>query len=157
MDDQRFFDLALKVISQHATEAERSELDAALEREPQLWTEFSRLTEDTRMAKDILPIIGAINATTGEFPAYARERLQTTVRQTLGRPKSAAAEPIARLRPAMQFMPATTQETNERPKTAVPPRHPPKSNQRWSWLLAIVIATAGALLAIIIWLFLAAK
>jgi hypothetical protein len=34
----------------------------------------------------VLPMMDAVKATAGEFPAYARERLQTKVRQTLGRP-----------------------------------------------------------------------
>ena len=45
------------------------------------------------MAKDVLPLVDACTSSTAQFPAYARERLQTTVRQTLGRPESAAEEP----------------------------------------------------------------
>ena len=40
MNDERFFDLAMKVIAQQATEAERAELDARLVREPGLKPEF---------------------------------------------------------------------------------------------------------------------
>ena len=93
MNDQRFFDLAMKVIAGQATDAERADLDALLAREPALRAEFTRLEADARVAKDVLPLVAACTSSTGQFPAYARERLQTTVRQTLGRPESAAEEP----------------------------------------------------------------
>ena len=93
MNDQRFFDLAMKVIARQANDAERADLDALLAREPELRAEFTRLEADARVAKDVLPLVAACTSSTGQFPAYARERLQTTVRQTLGRPESAAEEP----------------------------------------------------------------
>ena len=40
------------------------------------------------MAKDVLPLVAACTSSRDQFPAYARERLQTTVRQTLGRPRN---------------------------------------------------------------------
>jgi len=86
MNDQRFFDLAMKVVAHQATDTERAELDALLAREPELKTEFERLQADVRTAKDALPLVDAAEATAGELPAYARGRLQTKVRQTLGRP-----------------------------------------------------------------------
>jgi len=92
MNDQRFFDLAMKVVSRQANDAERADLDALLAREPELRAEFTRLEADARMAKDALPLVVACTSSTSQFPAYARERLQTTVRQTLGRPESAAEE-----------------------------------------------------------------
>lgn len=86
MNDERFFDLAMKVIARHATDAERAELDALLAREPDLKTELERLQADVRAAKQTLPLMDATQATAGELPAYARGRLQTKVRETLGRP-----------------------------------------------------------------------
>ncbi len=86
MNDERFFDLAMKVIARQATDAERAELDALLAREPELRAEFARLQADARVTKDALPLVDATQATTSELPAYARGRLQTKVRQTLGRP-----------------------------------------------------------------------
>jgi hypothetical protein len=88
MNDQRFFDLAMKVITRQANDAERADLDALLTREPELRAEFTRLEADARVTKDVLPLVAACTSSTGHFPAYARERLQTTVRQTLGRPES---------------------------------------------------------------------
>ena len=93
MNDQRFFDLAMKVIARQANDAERADLDALLAREPELRAEFARLEVDARVAKDALPLVNACSASKGELPVYARERLQTMVRQTLGRPESAAEEP----------------------------------------------------------------
>ena len=86
MNDQRWFDLAMKVIAGQATDAERAELDALLAREPEMSAEFARLEEGARVTKDALPLVDATRATTGELPAYARGRLQTKVRQTLGGP-----------------------------------------------------------------------
>src|SRR5207253_1098340 len=93
INDQSFFELAMKVIARQATDAERADLHALLAQQPELRAEFARLEADAGVAKDVLPLITACTASTGEFPAYARERLQTAVRQTLGRPKFAAKEP----------------------------------------------------------------
>ena len=92
MNDEHFFDLAMKVIARQATDAERAELDALLAREPALRAEFERLRADARVAKDALPLVDATQSATGELPAYARGRLQTKVQQTLGRP-AAEKEP----------------------------------------------------------------
>ena len=86
MNDERFFDLAMKITARHATEAERAELEALLTSNPQLKTDFERLQADVRTAKDALPLVDATQATAGELPPFARERLQTKVRETLGRP-----------------------------------------------------------------------
>jgi hypothetical protein len=98
MNAQSFFDLAMKVIARQATDAERADLGALLAQEPELRAEFERLETDVRVAKEALPLITACTASTGEFPAYARERLQTAVGQTLGRPKFVAKEPRRGLR-----------------------------------------------------------
>jgi hypothetical protein len=93
MNDQRFFDLAMKVIARQANDAERADLDALLAREPELRAEFTRLEADARVTKDALPLVNAMRETEGELPVYARGRLRTMVRQTLGRPESAGEEP----------------------------------------------------------------
>lgn len=77
MNDERFFDLAMKVISQQATDAERAELDTLMASEPGLRTAFTRLQADARLAKDVLPLMDATKASGDKLPAYARERLQT--------------------------------------------------------------------------------
>src|SRR5438034_9760820 len=93
MNDQRFFDLAMKVIARKANDAERTDLDAMLADKPELRAEFTRLEADARVAKDALPLVNAMRETRGELPVYARGRLRTMVRQTLGRPESAVEEP----------------------------------------------------------------
>lgn len=84
MSDQRFFDLAMKAIAHQATAAERAELDALLAREPGFRAEFARMQADVRLVKDVLPLVDATQPAAAELPAYARGRLQTKVRQTLG-------------------------------------------------------------------------
>jgi hypothetical protein len=80
------FDLAMKVIARQATDVERAELDALLASKPELKPEFERLQADVRIAREALPLVDATGAAAGELLAYARGRLQTKVRQTLGRP-----------------------------------------------------------------------
>ncbi len=92
MNDQDFFDLAMKAIAHQATDTERAELNALLASQPELNAEFERLQADVHAAKETLALVNATKATAGELPAYARERLQTKVRQTLGRHK-VSAEP----------------------------------------------------------------
>jgi hypothetical protein len=86
MNNDRFFDLAMKVIARQATEAERAELDTLVAQQPELKAEFERLQADVRLAREVLPLVSATEATAPELPAYARGRLQTKVRETLGRP-----------------------------------------------------------------------
>jgi anti-sigma factor RsiW len=74
----------MKVIARQATEAERAELDSLLTGNPELKAEFERLRADVRIGMELLPVVAATEATAPEFPAYAGERLQTKVRQTLG-------------------------------------------------------------------------
>ena len=89
MNDQRFFDLAMKVIAQRCTEAERAELEALVSGSPELKAEWERLQADARLARESAPLSSAMEKSSSEFPAYARERLQTKVRQTLGSPETA--------------------------------------------------------------------
>jgi hypothetical protein len=76
----------MKVIARQSTDTERADLDALLAREPELRAEFARLQADARLAKDTLPLVDAAKATGDKLPPYARRRLQTKVRETLGRP-----------------------------------------------------------------------
>lgn len=92
MNDQHFFDLAMKVIANQATTAERGELDSVVAGNPQLKAEFERLRAESRALKEVLPLVEATDAKAGELPGYARTRLQTKVRQTLGRTREAEHE-----------------------------------------------------------------
>ena len=51
MNDDHFFDLAMKIIAGQATEAERAELDALVARQPELKAELERLRADVRLAR----------------------------------------------------------------------------------------------------------
>ena len=84
MNDQRFFDRAMKAIARQCNEEERAELEAMLARQPELKAEWEKLQADARLAREVAPLVAAMQASGGEFPGYARERLQTKVRQTLG-------------------------------------------------------------------------
>ena len=89
MNDQHCFDLAMKVIAGHASDAERAELDGLIANEPRFKAEFERLQSDVRTAKETVGLVDATTTTEGTLPAYARGRLQTKVRQTLGRSQEA--------------------------------------------------------------------
>jgi len=54
MNNERFFDLAMKVIASQAADAERAELKALLASQPELHAEFARLTADARVTKEAL-------------------------------------------------------------------------------------------------------
>ena len=93
MNDERFFDLAMKSITRQSTDAESAELASLLASQPELKAEFERLRAEAQLAKEVLPLVAAAESQTGEFPGYARERLQTKVRQTLGSPGAAKEKP----------------------------------------------------------------
>jgi hypothetical protein len=86
MNDQRFFDLAMKSIASQANEGERAELDAMLASQPDCRAKFDRIREDARLAREVLPLLAATESSAGELPEYARGRLRTKVRETLGAP-----------------------------------------------------------------------
>jgi anti-sigma-K factor RskA len=97
MNDDHFFDLPMKVIARQATEAERAELDALVARQPELKAEFERLQAEVRLAREVLPLVSATEATAPELPAYARGRLQTKVRETFGRPQAPEEDAVGTL------------------------------------------------------------
>lgn len=118
MNDERFLDLAMKVVAQQATAAERAELDGLLAAEPERAAELERLRGAARLAKEALPLVNATEATAGELPGYARGRLQTKVRETYG-----------------------AAQTTEREDS---------KEAMWSWRWLLGLATATAVLALIV-------
>src|SRR5437660_7797431 len=68
MNDQRFHDLAMKVLACQATEAERAELDSLLTGSLELKAEFERLRIDVRIGTELLPVVAATEANAPEFP-----------------------------------------------------------------------------------------
>jgi hypothetical protein len=91
MNDQEFFDLAVRVVARRASAAEREQLDGMLASQPELKARFEEIQAGARLAKKVLPLVEAVQSSSGEFPAYARERLLAEVRQTLGTPQPARA------------------------------------------------------------------
>lgn len=84
MNDERFFEVAMKSVTRQASSAEQAELEALLAANPERRVEFEQLRGAAQLAREALPLVNATEATGGEFPAYARGRLQTKVRQTYG-------------------------------------------------------------------------
>ena len=144
MSDQQFFDLAMKAIAQQASEAERAELEDLLARQPELRAEFARLQGEVRLTKDVLPLVDAARASASEFPAYARERLQTTVRQTLGRPQSpplpASDEKHRKVQPELLALP-------ELAPSLLTGGEERRLMWRWRWLLGL--ATAAVVITLV--------
>ena len=122
MNEQEFFDLALKVIAQRASEAERAELDTLIARQPELKAEFERLQADTRLAREVLPLVNATEATAPELPGWARGQLQTKVRGTFGR------------------QPAPERATESETLGAL---------WKWRWVLGLAAATAVVTLVVL--------
>ena len=124
MNDDQFLDLAMKVIAERATEAERAELDSLVARQPKLKAEFERVQADVRLAREVLPLVSATEATAPELPAYAHGRLQTKVRDTLGRPQPS--------------VPSASDEER-------------RSTWRWRWQLGLATAAAAVALVMVLW------
>ena len=81
--DEKFLELAMKSIAGQASAAERGELESFFAREPERREAFARLEAEARLARTVLPLAEAVNASSPTLPPYARERLRTKVRQTL--------------------------------------------------------------------------
>ena len=122
MNDEQFFDLAMKALARQCTDAERAELEALLARTPELKEEFERLQAEVRVVKEALPLVNATEALGGEFPAYARGRLQSKVRQTLGHPEAVSPAQLDRARSAMWT---------------------------WRWVLGLAAVTAAVVLVVL--------
>ena len=90
MNDEQFFDLAMKVIARQATEAECAELDALAARQPKLKAEFERLQADVRLAREAAP---ASQRDRGNGARVARLRARTAANQS---PRNARATAGAR-------------------------------------------------------------
>lgn len=81
MNDDVFFDLAMKSLFGQASDSERQKLESLLSSNPSLKTEFERLRGDVRLAKEVLPLLDAMQAKGADLPGFARQRLELKVRQ----------------------------------------------------------------------------
>ena len=107
-----------------ATEAERTELDGLVARQPGLKAKFESVQADVRLAREVFPLVSATEATAPELPAYARGRLQTKVRQTLGRPETRPSSASDKERGLMW---------------------------RWRWLIGLATAVGMVILLAVLW------
>jgi len=85
LENERFRELARQVARGAASDAARKELDRMLSQDPALKEQFEQIRKETLLLRETLPLLDALDASPRAFPAYARERLQTKVRETLGR------------------------------------------------------------------------
>jgi hypothetical protein len=92
MNDDRFFDLAMKSIAGKATDSEKHELESWLNANSSSKTEFERLKAEARLAREALPLVEAMQAKGAELPGYARSRLQSKVKQTLGQKQASESD-----------------------------------------------------------------
>lgn len=86
--NERFYELTLKQVAREATAEEQAEL-ATLRATPENERLYEQIQADARLASGVMPLVNSVDATDGEFPEYARERLQTKVREVFGRPETA--------------------------------------------------------------------
>ena len=68
MSDDYFVELAMKVVAQQATPAEQKELDELIVIRPELRTDLEQLRNAARLAKEALPLVNAIEATEAGKP-----------------------------------------------------------------------------------------
>jgi len=101
-----------------------------------------------RLAEDALPLLDATRATAGEFPGCARGRLQTKVRQTLGRPETSASsasdEEGDLAQPGLLALPELA--------PGLPARGEERRMMwRWRWLLGLATAATAVALVMVLW------
>ena len=76
MNDERFFELAMKGITGQATDSERVELDVLLGRESELKAKFARLQADVRfmrVMREVLRLVNAVEENKGAANARSPE------------------------------------------------------------------------------------
>jgi hypothetical protein len=83
MNEDHFFDLAMKSIAGQATDLEIKELESLISANPSLKAELDRLRADVQLAKEAMPLVDAMQAKGAQLPGYARQRLQSKVKRTL--------------------------------------------------------------------------
>ena len=94
MSDERFLELAMKSIAGETSATERAELESVLDGDPARRGELARLEGQARLAQVVLPLADATKASVPQLPGYARERLRTKVRRTLGASDGASGDRI---------------------------------------------------------------
>ena len=83
VNEDHFFDLAMKSIAGQATDSEIKELESLISANQNLKAELDRLRGDVKLAKEAMPLVDAMQAKGAQLPGYARQRLQSKVKRTL--------------------------------------------------------------------------
>ena len=97
LDEERLAELAMKTVARQITSAEQAELEALSEREPAAQHQFAQRLVEARVLAESTALLHATESRTGELPGYARERLQSKVRQTYGTRRVNPIGPISTL------------------------------------------------------------
>jgi len=67
--DERFLELAMKLIARECSAAEKAELKQMLAEEPELQAQLTKLCASAVIAREVLPLVSAMEATEGEMTA----------------------------------------------------------------------------------------
>ena len=86
-DAEEFYALAMKEIAERSTPEETLNLKHMVLARPDLAEELHRLRDEVPIVKEVLMLLNAAEATEGEIPEYALERLRTKVRRTYSQRK----------------------------------------------------------------------
>jgi len=99
-NEERFHELAHKVLAKVAQPAEQSELRALIVENPKLKEEFGQMGAESRAMREILPLLKDIEHPQGKFPPSPMQRLQKAVREVFEpppEPRGEVREWLARL------------------------------------------------------------
>ncbi len=99
VNEENFYNLALRRLNGEATEDEREELDEMLAEKPELRAEFDTLRHGAEVAQAALPLVDAMNAPAIPLPEGAEVRLQEKVKETFRVDCEAVAAASAPLSP----------------------------------------------------------
>ena len=117
VNEENFYTLALRRLTDEATEEEREELDEMLTEKPELQAEFDLLQHGSQVAHAALPLADAINAPAITLPEGASDRLQNKVTETFRMRREDLALPVlasdAHLSPKSGRALTTVHVTNE--------------------------------------------
>jgi len=94
VNEENFYTLALRRLTDKATQEEREELDEMLTEKPELRAEFDLLQHGSQVARVALPLTDAINAPAITLPEGASDRLQNKVTETFRMRREDLALPV---------------------------------------------------------------
>jgi hypothetical protein len=86
--DERYIELAMKLAARNCTPAEKAELRQILAEEPHRRAQLATLCGNASIARELLPLVSALDATEGELTTAERDSLRMEVTRVFGPPKS---------------------------------------------------------------------